>query len=300
MDEHGTGEPTQPYGAPQTYGGTPEVLDSAAPGASVLPGYDPAGPNGQAGQRPRPPHRDRRRGRRRCAAGVRRGVRGMVAAEPDGPEVRRRSCRPAPSRWPRSTSTRRRPRRSRCSTSCASCRAPPGLQGSDGTFQDWVGRTLSEGADSGTGSSDGLDFAHDVQPWLGSRVAVAAVPSGQKSSPVDAVLVVQEKDDAAAAAAMDKLRAHGSPDLGYVVKDGYLVVTPDSRTGATRVVTAAEKGSLAGRRALRRRHRLAGLRGGADRLGGRRSPERPAPPADAGPRSAATPARWAGSTRSAG
>ena len=88
MDEHGTGEPTQPYGAPQTYGGTPEVLDSAAPGASVLPGYDPAGPNGQAGRRPRPPHRDRRRGRRRCAAGVRRGVRGLVAAEPDGPGPR--------------------------------------------------------------------------------------------------------------------------------------------------------------------------------------------------------------------
>ena len=124
-----------------------------------------------------------------------------------------------------------------------------GLHGSDGSFQDWVGRTLSDGADSGTGngtgSGDGLDFARDVQPWLGSQVAVAAVPSGQKSSPVDAVLVVQEKDDAAAAAAMDKLRAHGSPDLGYVVKDGYLVVTPDSRTGATRVVTAAEKGSLA-------------------------------------------------------
>ena len=42
---------------------------------------------------------------------------------------------------------------------------------------------------------------------------------------------MQEKDDAAAAAAMDKLRAHGSPDLGYAFKDGYLVVTPDSRTG---------------------------------------------------------------------
>ena len=188
MDEHGTGEPTQPYGAPRTYGGTPEVLDSAAPGPSVLPGSDPAGP-GQAGQ-----GHGRRTG---IVAAVVVGALlvsgGAFAAwsrlnhSADGP------AQVLPSGTVAVLEVNLDPSAAQKVALLNLLRKLPGssgLQGSDGTFQDWVGRTLSEGADSGTGSSDGLDFAHDVQPWLGSRVAVAAVSGYRKTSAVDAALVV--------------------------------------------------------------------------------------------------------------
>ena len=119
-----------------------------------------------------------------------------------------------------------------------------GLRSSDQDFGDWLVRRLAEAGST----SDALDFGKDVEPWLGKRFAVAAVPApvgaGAGGSAVDGVLVVQETDEKAAAAAMDKLRAHGSEHLGYAFADGYLVVTPDSADGAARVVAAAQKAPL--------------------------------------------------------
>jgi hypothetical protein len=120
-----------------------------------------------------------------------------------------------------------------------------GLKDSDKTFGDWLVRKLAE---SGSGD-ESLDFAKDVEPWLGKRFAVAAVPapagSGSGGSAVDAVLVLQETDQAAASAAMEKVRAHGST-LGYAFLDGFLVVTLDSAKGADRVVADAQKSALSG------------------------------------------------------
>ncbi len=120
-----------------------------------------------------------------------------------------------------------------------------GLKSTDADFGDWLVRRLSESGSSG----DALDFGKDVQPWLGKRFAVAAVPapagSGTGGSPVDGVLVVQETDEQAATAAMTKLRAHGSDHLGFAFADGYLVVTPDSARGAARIVADGQKSSLA-------------------------------------------------------
>ena len=105
-----------------------------------------------------------------------------------------------------------------------------GLQGTDADFGGWLVRRLSE---AGTGG--GIDFAHDVQPWLGQRFAVAAVPAvgaaAGSDSPVQPVVVLQESDEKAASAAMDKLRAT-SPTLGYAFMDGFVVVSPGSRTAA--------------------------------------------------------------------
>jgi hypothetical protein len=119
-----------------------------------------------------------------------------------------------------------------------------GLRSSDKDFGDWLVRRLSEAGSSG----DAIDFGKDVEPWLGKRFAVAAVPApkgaGTGGSGVDAVLVVQETDQKAAAAAMDKLRAHGSEHLGYAFASGYLVVTPDSDKGAARVVADAQQAPL--------------------------------------------------------
>jgi len=119
-----------------------------------------------------------------------------------------------------------------------------GLRSSDKDFGDWLVRRLSESGSSG----DSLDFAKDVQPWLGKRFAIAAVPAptgtGTGGSSVDGVVVVQEIDQKAAAAAMDKLRANGSDKLSYAFMDGYLVVTPDSAGGAARVVSGAQLAPL--------------------------------------------------------
>ncbi len=120
-----------------------------------------------------------------------------------------------------------------------------GLKSTDADFGDWLVRRLSEAGSS----NDALDFGKDIQPWLGKRFAVAAVPapagSGAGGSSVDGVLVVQETDEQAATAAMTKLRAHGSDHLGFAFADGYLVVTPDSAKGAARIVADGQRSSLA-------------------------------------------------------
>ena len=249
MDEHGIGEqPAQPYGAPQTYGtpqaygtpGRPEVLDSQAPAWSVLPGYDPSAP-------PSGPSRGRRTGV--VAAVVVGALLVSGGAFAAWSRLNHSTGQPAdvlPASTVAVAQVDLDPSAAQKVALFNVLRKFPdaaGLQGTDGSFGDWLVRKLSE---SGS-DSDQLDFAKDVQPWLGSRFAVAAVPAptGQaKGSVVDAVLVVQEKDDKAASAAMDKLRAHGSPDLGYAIQDGYLVVTPGSRTAASRVVADAQNASL--------------------------------------------------------
>jgi Protein of unknown function (DUF3352) len=115
-----------------------------------------------------------------------------------------------------------------------------GLRSTDQSFGDWLVRSLSQGSAAGLNGS-GLDFAKDVKPWLGQRFAVAAVPSGKT---VEAVVVVAETDEKAAAAAMGKLRGHGATQLGYAFMDGYLVVTPGSASGAAAVVAGAQKAPL--------------------------------------------------------
>ncbi len=256
MDEHGTGESpgqpdgaTQPYGAPQTFGapsapGTglgsgPEVLDSASPTWSVLPGYDGAD----------------------APARGRRGRRGVVAAVVVAALLVSGGAYAA---WSRLNGSGPQPADVLPASTVAVAEVDldpsagqklalfnllrkfpdsAGLKDSDKTFGDWLVRKLAE---SGSGD-DTLDFAKDVEPWLGKRFAVAAVPApagtGSGGSGVDAVLVLQETDQAAASAAMEKVRAHGST-LGYAFLDGFLVVTPDSAKGAERVVADAQKSAL--------------------------------------------------------
>lgn len=220
----------------------PEVLDSGAPGWSVLPAYDGTEHSGSGGSR-----------RRRTAV-----VAGVVVAAllvSGG----------AYAAWSRLNGSGPQPADALPASTVAVAEVDldpsatqklalfnllrkfpdaTGLNGSDQSFGDWLVRRLSQ---SGT-DAHALDFGRDVQPWLGKRFAVAAVPapkgSGSGGSDVDGVLVVQEIDEHAAAAAMDKLRAHGSADLGYAFLNGFLVVTPDSAKGAARVVSDAQKASL--------------------------------------------------------
>jgi hypothetical protein len=83
-----------------------------------------------------------------------------------------------------------------------------------------------------------VDFAKDVDPWLGSRVGLAVVPSGGKEP--DFAVAVQVKDEAQAKAGIKKLM--GKEKYGLSFRDDYALVT-SSQTLADKY--AADTTSLA-------------------------------------------------------
>jgi len=114
------------------------------------------------------------------------------------------------------------------------------VQGSDTTFGDWLVRRLVE---SGSGP---ISYATDVKPWLGKRFAVAVIPGAAGTSTVDTVLALQETDDHAAGAALDKIKkASSSHRFDYAFANGYVVVSPDSVDAAHRAVAAGTATPLA-------------------------------------------------------
>ncbi len=116
------------------------------------------------------------------------------------------------------------------------------LQASDTDFGDWLVRRLVETDDG----SSGITYAADVKPWLGKRFAVAAVPGTKGAGSVDALVVLQDTDDKAAAAALTKMRAKSSsPAFDFAFADGYVVIAPESANAAHRAVAAAATSSLA-------------------------------------------------------
>jgi hypothetical protein len=89
----------------------------------------------------------------------------------------------------------------------------------------------------------GLDYDQDIDPWLGDRMAVAAVPLHGKPTPVG---VLQVKDDGKARDGIKTLE-QCAPDgerPGYVVKDGWMVFA-QTQDQADQVVDATDHGSLA-------------------------------------------------------
>ena len=66
-------------------------------------------------------------------------------------------------------------------------------------------------------SSDDVDYAKDVEPWLGKRIGVAAVPKGTSATPV---IAVQVTDRDKAEAGLKKLAATGGDDLDYAFVEG--------------------------------------------------------------------------------
>jgi hypothetical protein len=118
---------------------------------------------------------------------------------------------------------------------------PSAQVGSDTDLATWLVDRLAQSA------SPSVDVAKDIEPWLGKRFAVAAVPSSTPAG-VTGVLVIQETDDKAAAAGLDKLKAAGTgtSQLNYAFRDGYVVVAPDEAGAAQRVLDAAAAAPLSG------------------------------------------------------
>ncbi|MGX7677760.1 DUF3352 domain-containing protein [Jatrophihabitans sp. DSM 45814] len=92
------------------------------------------------------------------------------------------------------------------------------------------------------GASSTLDYNTDVKPWLGDRVAVAAVPDAASSSGVDPVLAIAYTDQAKMFAAMAKL-AQADSDFDYVSSSDYVLIS-DSQTHANALLTRIKAGAL--------------------------------------------------------
>lgn len=107
----------------------------------------------------------------------------------------------------------------------------------DRDWRAWVWEQLQQEGDL---PSD-VDYAEDVEPWLGDRAGVALIPTGEGEEPVAAV-ALQVKDGQAALDFLDGLDAEGTEDLAYYLADDYVVLT---RQGSLEMVrAAAETGTL--------------------------------------------------------
>lgn len=100
-----------------------------------------------------------------------------------------------------------------------------------------------------SGGCEGLSYADDVKPWLGSRAAMAAVEVGEdQPAPV---AVVQITDSGKAEEGVQKLidtcggGEEGSGDVGGWVVDGDWLVLAETKETAQKVVDDAGSGSLA-------------------------------------------------------
>lgn len=100
----------------------------------------------------------------------------------------------------------------------------------------------------------GLDYATEVEPWLGKRLGVALVPGPTESAPPRVMVAIQATDEAKAKASLDKLVAKRPGDAvsvavsgGYAILAGALDMVPGAAGGdvADQLVAAASAASLA-------------------------------------------------------
>ena len=105
----------------------------------------------------------------------------------------------------------------------------------------------------GTAPCDDLTYEEHLEPWLGDRLGVAAVPVDDQPK---VVVAVETTDEDAAVEGMDALMACGDDDTGgdvggddeegaaYEVRDGWVVLAPDE-TALDAVLADLDEGTLA-------------------------------------------------------
>jgi hypothetical protein len=92
------------------------------------------------------------------------------------------------------------------------------------------------------GHCTGLDYARDVQPWIGERVALAAVDVGEKQ-PAPAI-ALQLSDRARARAGMAKIAGCIGGDFKFAIGEDY-VIASDTDAHAREILAAGKKKPLA-------------------------------------------------------
>lgn len=118
----------------------------------------------------------------------------------------------------------------------------------DGPLEDIDLKQTLGTAFLGTAPCDDLTYEEHLEPWLGDRLGVAAVPVDD--SP-EVVLAVETTDADAAVEGMDALLACGDDDTGddvdgaaYEVRDGWVVLAEDDST-LEAVLADLDEGTLA-------------------------------------------------------
>ncbi|HEX8092416.1 DUF3352 domain-containing protein [Jatrophihabitans sp.] len=89
-----------------------------------------------------------------------------------------------------------------------------------------------------------VDYTTEIKPWLGDRIALAAVPDTASEAGLDPVLAVAYTDEAKMKATLSKA-ARTDKDLGWVTIDGYALIS-DSQSHAEAVLAGVRRGTLAG------------------------------------------------------
>lgn len=107
----------------------------------------------------------------------------------------------------------------------------------DRDWRAWVWEQLEKDGDV---PSD-IDYAEDVEPWLGDRAGVALLPTGEGEEPI-AAIALQVKDGQAALDFLDGLDAEAKEDLAYYLESDYVVLT--QKDTLETVKAAAEAGTL--------------------------------------------------------
>jgi hypothetical protein len=101
-----------------------------------------------------------------------------------------------------------------------------------------------------SGECEGLDYAQDVKPWLGSRAAMAAVDLGEDApAPVGVIQVTDAGKAEDGVAKLIDVCGGGEDtegDVGGWVVEGDWMVLAETKDIAQKVVDAAGDGSLAG------------------------------------------------------
>lgn len=90
-----------------------------------------------------------------------------------------------------------------------------------------------------------IDFATDVEPWIGNRLGFAILPPAEAAEPAMA-LALQASDEAAAESALEKVLGCGGADteaIGWTYLDGYMIIT-DTHANAERYAASAQESSL--------------------------------------------------------
>ncbi|MFK4085829.1 DUF3352 domain-containing protein [Kribbella sp. NPDC020789] len=109
--------------------------------------------------------------------------------------------------------------------------------------KDDLRQKLFEAVKSGDDDLKNFDYAKDVEPWLGDRIGVAALPAADGAKEPGVVVAVQVKDEKAAAKAMEKGR-EATEKTGYAFTDGYMLVA-ETKAAADSALAAAKAAPLA-------------------------------------------------------
>lgn len=92
-------------------------------------------------------------------------------------------------------------------------------------------------------SMSGIDYATDIEPWLGDRAAAAVLSSTSEKTP-DTIVVIATKDEAKAKTSIESILAKDKDTSSEVVtKDGFALIVPKGRSQA--ILGDLGKGSLA-------------------------------------------------------